>query len=355
MDTLTHALSGALLARATEPDAATQRVPRRTRMAVCFWAAAFPDSDFVLRFIDPLIYLTTHRGVTHSILMLPLWAVGLALLFQLLYRGRYSWRSFVALCALGIGIHIAGDIITSFGTMIFAPWSTWRAQLSTTFIIDPYFTSIIVGGLLASLYWRHTRTPAVVGLGLLAGYIGVQALLQQRALEIGERYAATHDFQAARVHALPQPFSPFHWLVVVEQPQAYHLSYISLTRENPRTPPADAGLLRRVFDSYRPADSPEWRRIARYGESPADVATARALWESPVFARYRRFAMFPAVSAVEHSGGRACVEFSDLRFALEGRTPPFRYAACRAGMGRTWRLYAVGASDAGTRVLQAID
>ena len=158
MDTLTHALSGALLARATESRDG-QTIPRRTRMAVTFWAAAFPDSDVVLRFIDPLTYLTTHRGVTHSVIMLPFWAIGLALLFQLLYRGRYPWRSFAGACALGIGIHIAGDVITSFGTMILAPLSDWRAQFPVTFVIDPYFSAIIVTGLLASLYWKHALRP----------------------------------------------------------------------------------------------------------------------------------------------------------------------------------------------------
>ena len=76
MDTLTHALSGALLARATEPKRPRpDQLPRRTRMWIGFIAAAFPDSDFVTRFIDPLTYLTTHRGITHSVIMLPLWSL----------------------------------------------------------------------------------------------------------------------------------------------------------------------------------------------------------------------------------------------------------------------------------------
>src|SRR6185436_5818849 len=162
MDTLTHALSGALLARATEP--ATPRadeLPRWLRMTVGFFAAAFPDADFVINFIDPFTYLTTHRGVTHSIILLPLWAAVLAGVFTLLTRRRYPWRAFFGMCALGLAAHIAGDIITSFGTMIFAPFSKWRFELSTTFIIDLYFSGIIVAGLIASAVWRHTRAPAV--------------------------------------------------------------------------------------------------------------------------------------------------------------------------------------------------
>ncbi|MEK6550290.1 MAG: metal-dependent hydrolase [Pseudomonadota bacterium] len=74
MDTLTHALSGALAARAAEPgEAGGKLLPRRARLWLGFWAAAFPDSDFIVRFLDPFIYITTHRGVTHSVVMLPLW------------------------------------------------------------------------------------------------------------------------------------------------------------------------------------------------------------------------------------------------------------------------------------------
>ena len=173
MDTLTHALSGALVARATEPKTPrADQLPRRARMWVAFWAAAFPDSDFITRLIDPLTYLTVHRGITHSVIMLPLWVLGLSSLFAMLGRGKYSWRAFAVVVAMGIGIHILGDVITAFGTMIFAPFSHWRFQLPTTFIIDPFFTAIIVAGLVASMLWKNTRQPAVLALVVLTLFVG---------------------------------------------------------------------------------------------------------------------------------------------------------------------------------------
>lgn len=354
MDTLTHALSGALLARAAEPKEGAQVLPRRTRMAVGFWAAAFPDIDFVLRFADPLMYLTTHRGVTHSVLLLPLWAIGLGFVFHLLYRRRYSWRAFAGVCALGLGVHIAGDIVTSFGTMIFAPFSDWRAQLPATFIIDPYFTGIIAAALLASWYCPRARLPAVAGLAVLVGYVGFQTVLHAQALRVAAAYAATNALEAARTHALPQPLSPFHWLLVVEQPDAYHMSYVSLIRTRVPATDADAGFLRRVYASYRPIEQAQWRRVPRYGASPLEAQAARALWDSEAFARYRRFAMFPAAYRIEHSPERVCVWFADLRFALVGRRMPFRYAGCRTDATAPWRLYAVERDEDGSDRLQAL-
>jgi inner membrane protein len=340
MDTLTHALSGALLARATEStQPRMDQLPRRTRMWVGFWAAAFPDSDFIARFVDPLTYLTLHRGITHSVVMLPLWAAGLALLFTLLVRGKYSWRAFVGVCALGIGVHIAGDVITAFGTMIFAPLSTWRAQFPTTFIIDPYFTAIIVGGLVASTVWNSSRKPAVIGLLALVAYVGFQAVLHHRAVLVGEAHAAANRLEAARVEAIPQPFSPFNWMIVIPQQDAYVMAYVSLWRDAvPPSPPADANWLRRVDASYYPSAAATWQRVPRFGDaSEADLA--KQAWHSQALAPYRRFALFPALYRVDRTPHGACVWFDDLRFALAGRSMPFRYGACRHGGETAWRVY----------------
>lgn len=356
MDTLTHALSGALAARATAPDRPRpEQLPRRLRMWVGFWAAAFPDSDFILRFIDPLLYLTTHRGITHSVVMLPLWAAVLTFAFMWITHKRYSWRAFVGVIALGIGAHIVGDVITAFGTMIFAPFSDWRAQLPTTFIIDPYFTAILGAGLIASAVWKDTRRPAVIGLAVLAGYIGIQGLLHSRALMAGEGYAARLGLKDAVVSALPQPFSPFHWMLVVEDGNEYHLSYVSLARRDlPEPLPEDAYWLKRVHASYFPADKLAWFQVPRFGETPMEATLAEKVWHAETFARYRRFALFPAVYRVDKGPDRTCVWFNDLRFALVGRDMPFRYGACQSAASAPWKVYRLLNGNDGREILDAI-
>ncbi len=355
MDTLTHALSGALLARATEPKKPRSgQLPRRTRLWIGFIAAAFPDSDFITRFIDPLTYLTTHRGVTHSVVMLPLWALLLALLFMLLVRGKYSWRAFAGVCALGIGIHIAGDVITAFGTMIFAPFSDWRAQFPAAFIIDPYFTAIVAGGLIASAVWSTTRRPAVIGLAVLVGYVGFQTLLHQRAIAVGEAYAARHHLDAEQVQAIPQPFSPFNWMIVLPQKNDYYMTYVSLWRsEIPEFPPTDANWLYQVNASYFPVADAIWKRVPRFG-ARNEANLAEQVWYSETLAPFRRFAQFPALYRVDHKKDGLCVWFNDLRFALAGRTMPFRYGACRNGADTAWRIYRLFSDDNGLEILDAI-
>ena len=137
MDTLTHALSGALLARLmvvrtdTVASAHSAGQPQPPKLWQCVVvgavAGAFPDIDAIAQAFGDIAYLTQHRGITHSLLMLPLWAAAVAWLMTRCFantRGAPgAWKTFFALAAGGIGIHIAGDWITQFGTMLLQPLS----------------------------------------------------------------------------------------------------------------------------------------------------------------------------------------------------------------------------------------
>src|SRR5688572_6953727 len=199
MDTITHALSGALLARATAPAKQDeQTLPLGRRIFIGFLATAAPDLDFVFGYLGPIEYIYQHRGITHSLVMLPLWAFLLSKLAALAWRRDRPWKAYFGIIAMGIALHIAGDWITSFGTIVFAPLSDTRYGLGTTFIIDLWFTGILLAGLLACWFWRASRVPAIAGLAVLCGYVAFQGVQQQRAIEWGEQYARAAGLQQAQ-------------------------------------------------------------------------------------------------------------------------------------------------------------
>ena len=69
MDDLTHALTGALIARA-----GLGQVYGKTATRVLWLSALFPDSDIVLSFFGFQTYILYHRGITHSLVALPIFA-----------------------------------------------------------------------------------------------------------------------------------------------------------------------------------------------------------------------------------------------------------------------------------------
>lgn len=336
MDTLTHALSGALLARATAPkDAPPRALPRR--VAAGFFAAAAPDLDFVIAYLGPVAYLEQHRGVTHSVLMLPLWALLLSWLLAKLLREPGGWRALYGVTALALAAHIVGDLITGFGTIVFAPLSDWRAALGTTFIIDLWFTGIILSGLVLSALWRKTKLPAIAASVVLAGYVGLQFTQRQNALEIGEAYARSQGMKDALITAHPRPVSPFNWTVFVSDERAHHFAHINLVRREPRRLQPGDGFLARVDAPYLPVAQAAWQTKTRYGHPPFD-ALGKEAWSAPALGFFRWFADVPAFDGITE--GSTCVWFSDLRFLTPGREGvPFRFGACREGPDSPWRAY----------------
>jgi inner membrane protein len=336
MDTLTHALAGALAARASAP-----RVPSpdtlglRGRLIAGAVAAAFPDSDFVLGYVSPVVYLETHRGVTHSLLLLPLWALLLAWACAKIARDPRGYGPWFGVCALALATHIVGDLITGFGTMILAPLSKARFALGTTFIIDLWFTGIIVAGLVASLAWRRSRAPAVAASLVLAGYVGLQALAKRDAEDFGAAYAHANRLEGAQVVAHPRPVSPFNWTVFVRHGESVDYAHVNLHRRHARPPPpADAGFIERLDAGYRPLAQAHWERRTRFGTTPAERAIARSAGKARDQGWFADIPVFDGVT-----GGSTCVWFRDLRFETPGRASvPFRYGVCRDGPDERWRL-----------------
>lgn len=337
MDTLTHALSGALLARATAPAEAPGGLALRTRMQAGFLAAAFPDSDIVLRIFGALPYLDLHRGVTHSILLLPFWAWLLAWILSRFWRRRYGWRAFYGTAALGIAIHIAGDIFTAYGTMVLAPFSHHRFSLPFTFIIDLYFSAIIAAGLLASAARPPSRFPAIVALAALGCYVGFQGVLHSRAVEAGEAYAASRLPARAktRTYAFPQPLSPFYWRIVVVHEEEYHVASVDLGREQDRDAP-EAGHGTGPAAHYRPIQGAAWAHYRKFGADIGQAAWAREAWGQTVFSRYRDFALLPFLDRVESTATGTCAWFLDLRFILPALPPSLGYGVCREDATGLW-------------------
>jgi inner membrane protein len=334
VDTLTHALSGALLARATAPkDAPPRSVPRR--VAAGFLAAAAPDLDFVIAFVGPVEYLLTHRGVTHSLVLLPIWALPLSWILAKVLREPGGWRALYGVTALALLTHIVGDLITSFGTMILAPLSDWRAAIGTTFIIDLWFSGIVLAGLIGSAVFYRSRIPAVAASVVLAGYVGFQYVQRQQALELGEQYARSLGLRDAKIAVHPRPVSPFNWTVFVSDDEAHRFAHVNLVRQEPRRYQPGDGFIARIDSPYLPVEQAIWVARPRYGH--ADMSVIKEAWNSEALSFFRWFADLPAFDGV--SEGSTCIWFTDLRFLTPGReTMPFRYRVCRERPGTPWKL-----------------
>lgn len=341
MDTITHALGGMLLARATKSNDTddVKGLSLGPRLWAGFAAAAFPDIDIITRLFGTLTYLDMHRGITHSILFLPFWAYLLAIIFSKLSRNKYHWKDFYLISLIGIASHIAGDLITAYGTMVFAPFSIMKFSWPTTFIIDFYFSSIIILGIILFLSFRQQgKTIAITSLIMLFSYVGYQGVLHNKAVQVAESYSKIKDINVSQIYAMPQPFSPYHWKLIIKSDGQYLVSYINLVSEKIKIAGAEAGFFEKVDALYFPVNKNIWSEIKLFGEE--NSLQAKQVWDLDIMKPVRRFMMFPSVDLSVKSSANACIWFKDHRFVLDGiRQGPFKFGACK--VKNNWSLFSL--------------
>ena len=193
MDTVTHILVGA----------ATAQLGFRRRLGRgATWAAAaaalVPDLDMLAgrvmsdaaAHVPAAQNMMIHRGLTHSLLMVPVFALPIAAAWWGLRRlvnrdapapatGRPRAAPAVPfglllLCVLAAGLtHPLLDWCTSYGTELFAPLTDARFALDVLPIIDLLFTSIVAATLLACFIARKVRRGEAGKATLLIGWAGV--------------------------------------------------------------------------------------------------------------------------------------------------------------------------------------
>lgn len=337
MDNLTHTLSGLITARLYP----AQKLSMKTRYIAGALAANAPDLDILLAPISSQLYLLHHRGETHSLLLLPLWAMLLSWVFSRVFKSPGGWRDFYGLTAVALLVHIIGDWITGYGTQLFAPLTNQTYSLGTTFIIDPILTLILLAGFAASLWKKPSLRPAQLTSLATVLWIATQFYWKQEAIEAGHAYAAAQGWKSFQVNAEPRPIAPFNWTVLIREGDRYHYAHLKLNSRTPQTARADANWLSRALAAFQPAALADWHGVPKFGQG-IDDELARDIWARPELDFFRWFASAPALYRIDHHPQGPCVWFQDLRFVAPGRDGPFRFGLC----GPEWKTYRLGRDGA---------
>ncbi|HJX16185.1 MAG TPA: metal-dependent hydrolase, partial [Candidatus Deferrimicrobiaceae bacterium] len=195
MDTVTHGLAGWLVARAIHEEEG-----KKEATAALIVGSLLPDADNVASLLGSELYLRLHRGVSHGFAGVVVTSLLVALL---LYRfGKWKELKHLYLLVLvGQFLHISLDLLNSYGTQIFQPFSDARVSFDILFVIDLVFTGIIVAGLALSC---RRPAPARLAMAVLAGYVVFAAVLHSRAEDAVRNAAERYGVPVVSASALPR-------------------------------------------------------------------------------------------------------------------------------------------------------
>jgi len=176
------------------------------------------DLDVLIRSdTDPLMFLTYHRQFTHSFLFMPMGGLITALALHGLLRGYWRLRFLQTLiiCTLGYATHALLDSATSYGTMLFWPFSEARISWSIVSIIDPLLTvPLVICVLMAAI--RGKQWLARIGLVWAILYLSAGWVQNHTARNMAVDLAALRGHSPIRIEVKPSFGNIIVWKSVYE-------------------------------------------------------------------------------------------------------------------------------------------
>lgn len=312
MDTLTHALVGAVVS-----DAGFRRKLGPVATPFALIVAACPDLDAVTYFVAPQVAWANHRGYTHAFFIMLLAASAIGWIgWRLSGRQGGGWTHWALLALACLCSHTLVDLVTSWGTMPWLPFSRSRESWDIAPILDVFTFSLTAASFLANRLLRFEKVdtfinplafPVVhrhpgrqkaadwtarVALCLLVCYFLVGWRQNRQVVDIARRELAAAGIQAVEVRALPLMFTYIAWGIVARD--------------------ADGTLYNAVYSTY----APKPMRFVRFS-SVATPETARALAspEGKMFAWYSQ-GMYAVTTGTAERDGKTVreVRICDRRF-----------------------------------------
>ena len=192
------------------------------------------DLDIFIRSsTDPLLFLEYHRHFTHSIIFIPFGALICAVVFYYLFskRNNLSFRQTYFFSLLGYATHGIIDSFTTYGTLLFWPFTDERIAWNTISVIDPIFTIPIFVLVILSIVKRNKKF-SIYAIVWILSYQMIAYSQKLRAENIIYDYAQTFKHKVKFIEAKPSFGNIIVWKVIYSTSEKYYVNAIRLSLDH---------------------------------------------------------------------------------------------------------------------------
>jgi inner membrane protein len=198
-------------------------------------AGMAPDLDIMIRSMDDsLLALEYHRQFTHSLLFIPFGGLICSLVLHPLLGRRFGIRFLQTLlwCVIGFATHGLLDACTSYGTQLLWPLSDKRFAWDVISIIDPLVTLPLLTLIILAAR-KKSRRYVVIGIAWLGVYFGFSTYQHQRALEEGQKLAASRGLTVQNIEVKPSFANILVWKIITTTESSYHIDAVKIGLSKP--------------------------------------------------------------------------------------------------------------------------
>jgi len=199
-----------------------------------FLSGMAPDLDILIRSsTDPLLSLEYHRQFTHSLIFIPFGGLICALfLFVVLKKiSPFNFKKTWLYCTLGYGTHGLIDACTSYGTLLFWPFSDMRIAWNNISIIDPLFTLPLIS-LIVLATIKKKIIYSKIALAWAVTYLTLGVYLHNVAINVGKEIAEQRGHIVNRIKAKPSFGNLILWKTIYESDDHFYVDATNLFFRN---------------------------------------------------------------------------------------------------------------------------
>ena len=212
-----------------------------------FIAGLAPDLDVLIRSsTDPILFLEYHRQFSHSLFFIPFGALIVTLFLYPLFKKSLSLKAVYLASFLGYATHGLLDACTSYGTLLFWPFSNERITWNNISIVDPLFTIPILIFVGTAIKTRK-RLFSYCAIVWVTFYLSLGFVQYDRAFEAANKLALSRGHSPERLTLKPSFGNLILWKSIYQHEEKFYVDAIRTVQSS--TWCSGEGI--RIFDYQR--------------------------------------------------------------------------------------------------------
>ena len=191
-----------------------------------FLAGLAPDLDvFIRSSSDPILSLEYHRQFTHSLFFIPFGALFVTLVIFPLVKKSLSLKTVYVASFFGYTTHGFLDACTSYGTLLFWPFSNERVTWNNISVVDPIFTIPILVLVATAII---TRKPlfSFFAIGWMTFYLLLGFVQYERAFLVANDLAHSRGHNPERLTLKPSFGNLILWKSIYQYEENFYVDAI---------------------------------------------------------------------------------------------------------------------------------
>ena len=189
-------------------------------------AGMAPDLDVLIQSTtDPILFLEYHRQFTHSLIFIPVGSLIVAGALYPIMQNALNFKTVYLASTLGYLTHGLLDACTSYGTLLFWPFSDERIAWNNVSVVDPLFTLPLLLFVICAIRSKKT-IYSKLAIGWALTYLCIGFIQHERTLSTARELAAERGHTPDRLTLKPSFANLILWKSIYQHKETYFVDAI---------------------------------------------------------------------------------------------------------------------------------